>query len=120
LISAGTRIVAYAAFALNEAVSEEFRVRGTERLRGFSLFDETVFPEATKDLLDNFRLLRSWSPPEDVKVDFKPIVDVFVNGMIFSTQSSRIYPFLKCLGFRGGAVFVLVILVSCTQLGSEI
>jgi hypothetical protein len=65
-------------------------VGGAERLGGFSLLDETVFPKPTKDVLDYFCLLRSWGSPKNVKVNSKPIIDVFVNGMIFSTQNSRI------------------------------
>lgn len=90
-------------------------LEGAERVDGLPLLDEPVIPQFAKDVLDDFGLLRGWSSAEDIKFDFEPVVDAFVNGMVFGTQGFRIYTFLECLGFRSGAIFVLMISVTLNR-----
>jgi hypothetical protein len=86
--------------------------RGGRRLGGLALLDESIVPQFAEDVLDDFCLLRRWGSAKDVKFDFEPVVDAFVDGMVFGTQSFRIYAFLQCLCFGRSAILVLVILVT--------
>jgi hypothetical protein len=76
-------------------------------LHGLSLFDVAVFPKPPKDVLDDFSLLGGRSSAEDVKADSKPVVYVFVEGMVFCAEDVGFYAFFNGLGFGSCAVFVL-------------
>jgi hypothetical protein len=112
-----------AAFSLDKTVLQELGVvgNGAEGLRCLLLLDIAILPETPEDVLDDLCLLGSGCPAENIKVDSEPVVDSFVNSVVFRTELRGSYALLQCLGLRSGSIFILRFLsVFCTKFRRKI
>lgn len=79
----------------------------TVRLGSLSLFDISILPQTTENILDNLGLMRGRCTAKDVELNVKPIIDTLVNGMVFCAKLFRCYAFFEGFGFGGSSVFIL-------------
>lgn len=106
LVSTGSSCMTQAAFTFHKAISQERVMRRTVGLFSLSLLDETILPQLSKDLLDDFCVLGSRSATKDVEIDLEPSIDIAMNGIVLGAEGGRIYTFSKGLGLGGRAIFV--------------
>jgi hypothetical protein len=79
----------------------------TVRLSSLSLFNISIVPQTTENILDNLGLMGGGCTAKDIELNVEPIVDTLVNFMVFCAEFFRCYAFFEGFGFRGSSVFIL-------------
>lgn len=77
---------------------------GAVWLDRFAFLYKAIVPETLKYVLNDLSVLFCRSSTEDCEVDSEPIVDSFVDGMIFGAKFFRRDTFRERFGFGGGTI----------------